>query len=345
MIEQFCRNIYNIGLQLKCNLSSNNCRCPDKDAYEFLCYQCYLGLKDILNEDYQLKFNGDSGEVIIFHDFKQENPCISADWTGHQIINVIVENVKDKIEESKKWDEKSRELVVELVALSLTQAAIRDIRIIPYSSIVNAFKVEQFVDFFWNLSVNILQRMRLGRDFSKLLNRMCQCINDINAIYDNRQRIGDQFYHYLDLICKGLEGTSHNLLMEQNFLYRQGEAIRKKQSANNLEDFLFCGMDTDGKIVESELKETFIKMCTIMKQYLISYQQQTQIIDSNIYQKFILLFSLFAVDGLDISFMDGLEKLKLQTANAWTANAGIVLRYLQKVRKENKILSYALTSV
>lgn len=329
-----------MGIQPRCDVSFINCRCPDKDSYEYLCYQCYLTQKDISDEDYKLKFNANTGKVIIFHDFKKEILCDKEEGKKHQIINITENNAQDEIKKGIKWDEKYSESGIELVALSLTQAYFRKIKVIPYTNFVYAFKTDQFVDYFWNLSINVMQNMQSGKDCKSLLIEMYKCIDDINTIYINRERIGKHFSNYLRSICKGLEKIKYKLINREKFLFQQNELIVKKNDAKKLEEFLFYCVDTDGKLVEYEFKNEFIRLCFIIKEYIVNYQKQKNTIEPKIYDNLISVLNLFDTEGLDISTIKGLEKLNLEITKAWRANAGVICRYLQSIRKINMITAY-----
>lgn len=343
MIEDFCRNIFNVGLNLSCSLPSVNCLCPEKSAYEYLCYQCYLSQKSISEEDYDLKFNVETGKVVVDHKFEKEDSCSSPDWIGYQIINVTVERVE--LEEFLRLSQKYEASIIELVALALTQTAIFRHKEVAYISVINAFKTEQFINHFWNLLLAIMQHMNGEKDCTSLLDELSRCIMDINTIYGQFEQVGRQFNKYLEFICLGLERRGHSLGIEQAFLSQQGELVSDKQKANTLEEFLFICRDTDGKIVEHEFKNEFIRLCTLLKKYLMSYQEQSHAIRFETYDRILSALNLFSEEKEFVAnSIKGLEMLDLQTTNAWKANADIVLRYLQSVRKRNIVVAYSLTS-
>lgn len=346
MIEELCRNIYNAKLKLNCELSSTNCLCPEKSAYEYLCYQCYLTQKGITEEDYALQLNRESGEIAVCHEFEKEISCSSVDWTGYQIINIIVDNVKEEIEKMPPLPEKYKLPVVELVALAMTQAAMFRTREVSYVNMVSAYKTEQFINHFLNLVLVIMQCMQGKAVCDELLDELSQCIEDINIIYENRSKIGEQFCHYQKLICKGLEGTKYYIGMEQTFLRQQDEINRNKQNADSLTKFMFCCIDTDGKIVEHEFEAEFISVCVILKKYLKSYQEKKQCIEQETYKRILLSLGRFSdKEDIDIHSIEGLKQLDLESSNAWAANAKIIFDYLQGIRRTNLIVAYNLTSI
>lgn len=50
-------------------------------------------------------------------------------------------------------------------------------------------------------------------------------------------------------------------------------------------------------------------------------------------------------EDIDIYSIPGLEKLDLKSSDVWSANAKIVFKYLQGIRRKNLIVVYNLTSI
>lgn len=348
MIEEFCRNIYNIGLRLNCHLSSANCLCPDKSSYEYLCYQCYLTQKDRSHEEYRIRFNTESGKIMIGHDFKQEKPCGSANWAGYEIVNIVVEDAGDRLKKCMCFLEKEEQSIVELVALALTYAVSFGKREISYISMVDAFKPEQFMDHFWNLSFVVMQRFCDGKDCGKLLDELSRCMDDLRVIYGRREEMGEQFHDYLGIVCRGLEETEHSLAMGESFLWQQYQLIDRKIASKSLGEFIFCGTDTDGKLVgyelHKEIEEEFVGICSVLKNFFVCYQEQKHAIKQDTFDKLIAALNLFASEKVDVNSIRGLEKLDLQSAKAWRANAKLIRQYLWAAKGRNLIRQYELIS-
>lgn len=344
MVEELCRCIYNVGLKLDCNLSKYNCLCPTEKDYELLCYQCYLRQKEESGEVYKLKLNAESGEIKICHEFEYEDPCVSVEWVGYQIVNVIVENVCDKVKKSAKPSHKSINAIIELVALAMTQVISFERGEVSYINMIDAFYTEQFIAHFWNLLCAVMRQFQKGKDNKKLLKELRQCISGINTIYENRREIGEQFGEYLIKICAGLERAGCGLELRHSFLGKQNELINGKMDAETIEEFIFCCIDTDGKFTEYEylkgMRDEFLTVISVIKKYLINYQEQKNRIDSEIYEQLVSALNLFATEEVNIGSIEELRKIDFQSENSWKANAGVVLQHLQNMRRRNLIEAY-----
>lgn len=341
MIENYCRMIYNIGLKLDCSLSSINCLCPDKDSYEYLCYQCYLKLKDITNGEYRLKYDDESGSIAIDHCFTCETECLSVDWSGFHLISIVAGNAKAEINKWSRLSERHMRFIVERVALAMTQTAVFRYREITYADIIDALDTEQFINHCWNLLYAIMRKFQNGQNCEKLLMKLTQYINNVNEIYEKREEIGNQYQEYLNLICVGLEGTKQCLYMAEVSLWQWGKLIENKKGSRSLEEFIFCCIDTDGTIMDymsqSDRKDDFLAACGVLRNYLLSYPKLKKLMAADIYEKAIMSLEAFGVQGLDISSVKGLERLNLQAANSGRANADIIVEYLKKIRRRNMI--------
>lgn len=341
MIEEYCRNIYNVGRKTDCSLSKNNCLCPDKSSYEYLCYQCHTAQSDLSDEVYQPKIVDGSGEIRIQHDFQWEIPCSSPEWAGYQIINIDVPNICDEIKKSEDDSDTLRQKVVELVALALTYAAVSEDREIPYISMIDAFKPEECMNHFWNLSSVIMRRIQGGKDCKNSLQQLCQCMEHLNMIYEQRERIGNEFRNYLEAIYRGLESVGYNIGLEQPFLLQEYNLINDKKTSESIEQFVFCGIDSNGE--ETEIwRNVFKELCFVMREFLINYQEQNQMMEIEEYAKLIAVLDLFALEKADVHAIKGLEGLDLQSTKAWKANADIVMQYLKKFARKNEIKMFDL---
>lgn len=341
MIEEYCRDIYNVGRKTDCSLSKINCLCPDKSSYEYLCYQCHAAQNDISSEEYQPKIDADSGEICIQHDFQYEISCTSPDWVDYQIINIGVSNICDEMKKNKVCSERLQQAIVELVALALACAAVSEDRGISYISMIDAFKPEQCMNHLWNLSNVIMQRIHSGKNCEKSLKKLCQCMEHLNMIYEQRERIGNEFRNYLENVCLGLESIGHGIELEQSFLWQAYNLINNKKTSESIEQFVFCGADTDGETVEI-WRDAFKDLCFVLKEFLINYQEQKHIMKVEDYDKLIGMLNMFASEKVDIHTIKGLEQLNLQSTIAWTANADLVIRYLKNVARDELLKTFGL---
>lgn len=342
MIEEHCRIYYNIGLELTCGLPFYNCLCPNKQTYEYLCYQCYLMKKKASKESYNLKFNTNSGEINIKHHFKHEILCDIFDKGAQEIIKVILEDIQTEIEKNKDFPSSLMRADVGLTALALTQTAFFRDNSISYIYFVDAFRTEEFLKHFWSLSLAAVEALRDEKDCELLLRQLCQCIVSINEIYEQRKKIGEQLKTYCKLIYEGLEKKELQTNMGGTFCTQQSTFVDNKIKSNSIEEFIFCSIDARGIPVDfgREIIEEFKNTCSVLKEYIISYHEQKNRINSPAYNAFIFCLNYFSLEEIDIKSLKGLEKINLQSAKACRANAGLVLSFLQKVRKRNCIVSY-----
>lgn len=341
MIEKYCRYIYTVGITTDCSLSKINCLCPDKSSYEYLCYQCHTAQNDMSNENYQLKFDADSGEICIQHVFQCEIPCTSPAWVNYQIINMGVQNICSDDEKNNVDSDRHQWAIVELVALALACAAVSEDRGLPYISMVDAFKPEQCMNHLRNLSNVIMQRIRSGKSCENSLKELCRCMEHLNMIYEQRERIGNEFRNYLENVCIGLESLGHGIELEQSFLWQACNLIDNKKTAESIEQFLFCGVDTDGQTPEI-WQYAFENICLVLREFLVNYQEQKCIMKEEDYVKLIAMLNMFASEKVDIHTIKGLEQLDLQSTNAWKANADIVIKYLKNIVPKNLIKMFDL---
>lgn len=345
MIEDLCRNIYNIGAELKCGLPAISCLCPDKSAYEYLCYQCNRMQQDITREDYELTFSYLSGEIQITHAFVKEFECAVEDWNGYNIINVVADNAYDEISNIAKWCNSDKEISIELVAMAMTQAALFRTRKVSYINLVNAFKTDQFIDYFWNLMSALMKRMKEGKDSSRLWDELGRCFDNLQMIYEMRDKIGQQLNHYINQICIGLEQTKHRLRQWESFIQTEQDFICMKRNSRDLPEFMFRSIDIDRKIVEYEpqnsTRRDLVRMCRVLKEYLANYQMQKQRVNEDTYNKLMLGLGSFAAgDTSDIDSITELKGIDLKSDCAWRANADIIYKYLDKIRRRNCVSKY-----
>lgn len=301
-----------------------------------------------MKEDYKLTFNPESGRIKIEHQFKREIECTSEIWAGYGIINIVVRNAKRKINKISEWLDEYKKTIIKSVALAMTQAWVFKKREISYVNLSKAFSTGEFLDYFWNMTAAIMRRMKDGKDCKKLWEEFGDNLDDIRAIYEKREEIGRQYRNYLRLICKGLERTKHGLKVQDMFLMQQNMLIDKKINSNSLTEFIFCGADTDGKIIEYDPQDgtskDFIEMCMVLRDVLMNYQDQKHVIEPKSYEKLVSVLDLYTAGAqTDIASIAGLDKLDLKSGIDWRANADIVFNYLQRIRRENMIMEYVLS--
>lgn len=343
MVEEYCRILYNVGLDLKCSLSGANCVCPDKDTYEYLCYQLYLVRKATSGEMYTFKFQRNTGKIIIEHKFVMEKFCQDCDWSKQELVRIVLDDVLSEINKNKAILPSLMKTDTGLTALALTQqnGRFRSMDIL-FTHMVDAFRTEQFMDHFWNLSYAVMEKFQAGKDCEQLLVQLGKCMDDVNKIFEKREQTGRQIQEYCKRIYIGFERRGIYIPMHRDFYTQQCKFLDSKMNADSIEDFIFCSIDDDGKTseYEQETVNAFINMCCVLKEYIVGFQEHRHKIDSDQYEKVVSALSVFSMKEVDISSIKGLEKVNFQTATAWRANAGIILRYFWKIKQDSCITVY-----
>ena len=349
MTEDICKFIYNVGLNLDCDVRTINCVCPEDDTYNYMWYYCeMINNKGSLSDNATLiKLNMDSGEVVINTEFKRKELCeYHDDFPENSPIRIKMILGEGDADNGIKCFERiqfDRQIsIISFTAAALTQTALlREIRV-SYISLVSAVNPDKFLFHFWNMLYALMERFEDEKSFSSILEKFNQYLLDLIQIYEFRGDFIEQLNDYLTVISEGISDVA-----DDEKIWTAGCRVLKNKNKDrkNQSDLIsFLLYDDDNRILsnkEGHQEKLITHLADLLNIYLENYQNKTHRIESGLYQNLMRNLQWFSSSkNINIGQIKGLERLNFETTTGWRANAKLICQYLNKLKTPNQIVSY-----